>query len=152
MKKPLFLLLLPSLLLTPGCDETSDFDPGSSLRRPSYTHVKAKTATVVFGSDGTDNPITGDGVGPDIGPLHELEIAAVIRAADSIYASAFATSEEPEALCPETCAGEGMEWTGEVSAVGEYDVGEIVWTEGEEGMSYHADIYGAVDMNCLCEG
>lgn len=134
--------------MLPSCDEPSDFDPGSSLRAPGYVGLKAKSATVVFGTDGTDNPLCENGGDP----FPELEIAAVIRAADSIYASAFATSEESEALCPETCAGEGMEWSGEVSARGEYDVGEIQWTEGEEGMSYHADIHGHVDMNCLCEG
>ena len=79
-----------------------------------------------------------------------MELAAVIRSADAIYASAFASSRDAEELCSDACAGEKLDWSGEVSALGEYAVGEIVWTESEVGRDYVAEIRAEVDVNCLC--
>lgn len=149
MKKLLLVTLVPVLSVVAACDEGAGvFDPGSSQRANKIYYATSKSLD--FKSEGTDNPDGPSGVCPG-GGLLELELAAVVRNADNIYASAFASSSESEA-CYEVCAEQGLDWGGGVTARGEYDVGEIEWTETEEGLSWEARVHAEVAMGCECAG
>jgi len=148
MKKLLFATLLPLLSLSAACDEGALPDPGSSLRANKVYYATSKSMD--FSSNGTDNPDGPSGTCPG-GNLHEIELAAVLRNADSIYASAFAQSLDGK-VCNEVCAEQGGEWGGEAVAHGEYDVGETEWLDTEEGVSWSNRVHGEVELGCVCEG
>lgn len=155
MKKTLSLALLSSIFALTACDQTDDYEPGSSLRA-GYKKYKATSVSATFSIEGTDDPFGDPMPGwPFIGfevevDVIKLEVAAVVRNADAIYASAFAGSEQAEAMCPEVCAAEDLEWNGRVAAAGQYDVGEADITETDEGMGYQTEVHAEVEMQCVC--
>lgn len=140
-----------------ACDESDDsFEQsgagaGADQWRAGYVVVYKKSTTKTFSARGTDNPITGDGVGPVPGPLHPRDIELLVRNYDAVFSAAFEGSRDAEAICPETCGARDLRWTGVTDVRGDYDVSEPYRVEGEDGRVFEeVEVYANLAYGCGC--
>ncbi|MGH1348383.1 MAG: hypothetical protein ACRBN8_42920 [Nannocystales bacterium] len=147
--RPVLAPIALSLLALPGCDEASPSD--LELRS---VHVKTvyQTATpTVFKLDILPPDDAPGNDGPDGGGGPDFE--NVLRNAPAILAAAYQGSIESESFCPDACAEEDLEWSGEVTASAELGVESSEWVEGRGGevLFGEAIVAGEVAMGCACE-
>jgi|GEM_PF-2074745 len=153
MKTLRALALVPAsmlLLSLAACDEADELSIDDVVERRTGGFVvyqipqkKKFKGNIEPGPDGggDDGPAGG-------GPVFDI----VVQNADAIYASAWQDSLDAELFCPDACEESGARWSGEVTARGEYTVGEVEWNENARGnRSVSADITGRVAMGCMCE-
>jgi len=154
MKKTLrfaFAPVLLSLLALPGCDESSPSDLDLDELRGVYVKTVYQTASSKSfkldilprdGGPGND--------GPDGGGRPDFE--NVLRNAPAMFAAAYQDSAESEDFCPDACAEEDLEWSGEVTASTELRAGDSQWVRGRDGgVSAETLVTGEVAMGCGCE-
>lgn len=153
MKTLRALALVPAsmlLLSLAACDEADELSLGDVVeRRPGGLVVYQVAVKKGFKGDIEPGPGCGGDDGPaGGGPWFDV----LVDNADAVYASAWQDSLDAELFCPDACEEHGARWSGDVTARGEYTVGEVEWSEDARGnLSASADITGRVAMGCMCE-
>jgi hypothetical protein len=154
--------VLPSLVLSAAAMPLLACDTGDGASEPAPTVVERGTTkncwkspiskqTTSFTYRGVPVDPYGDPDNP-LGPLTPFQQEVVAGNVGAVQVSAYQSSEEGAAACPEVCQERGLRWGGDACVFEQaFEASEAYPVELEDGaIRTDVEVYGEVQLGCAC--